>query len=115
MTSDRTEQKWVGSEGAAAVGWSFKGKVNSTQNDREQHFTTLLNVFKLENEKKSLKTVIILFVLFAFALEAVRPVAVVPASLTAVSDAEAGVHLRQRVHSQDFMDLTEGQQPQSKL
>lgn len=64
----------------------------------------------------SLETVVILLVLFAFALEAVCPVAVVSATLAAVgSDAEARVGLRQGVHTQDFVDLPEGQQPEGKL
>lgn len=63
----------------------------------------------------SLETVIIFLVFFAFALEAVCPVAVVSASFAAVADVESSVHLWQRVHTQNFVDLTERQQPQSKL
>ena len=63
----------------------------------------------------SLETVVVLLVLLAFALEAVVPVAVVAPALAAVADVEARVHLRKRVHAQNFMDLTERQQPQGKL
>lgn len=63
----------------------------------------------------SLETVVVLLVLLALALEAVVPVAVVAPALAAVADVEARVHLRQRVHAQNFMDLTERQQPQGKL
>lgn len=63
----------------------------------------------------SLETVVILLVLLAFALEAVVPVAVVAATLAAVAHVEAGVHLREGVHAQHLVDLTERQQPQRKL
>lgn len=66
-------------------------------------------------EHASLETVVVLLVLFALPLEAVVPVAVVAATLAAVADVEAGVHLRQGVHAQNLVDLPEGQQPQGEL
>lgn len=63
----------------------------------------------------SLETVVVLLVLFALPLKAVVPVAVVAAALAAVAHVEAGVHLRQRVHAQNLVDLPEGQEPQGKL
>lgn len=62
-----------------------------------------------------LKAIIVLLVLLALAFETVGAVAVVVATLAAGLDTEAGVGLRQRVHSQDFVDLTERQESQRKL
>lgn len=59
----------------------------------------------------SLETVVVLLVLFALPLKAVVPVAVVAAALAAVAHVEAGVHLRQRVHAQNLVDLPESQEP----
>lgn len=63
----------------------------------------------------ALEAVVVLLVFFPFTLKAVCSIAVITATFAAVADAEAGVDERQRIHTQNFMDLPKSQQPQSKL
>lgn len=62
-----------------------------------------------------LKAIVILLVLFAFTFKAVCALTVVTATLAAGVHVEPRVGLGQRVHTQNFMDLTECQESQSKL
>lgn len=53
------------------------------------------------------KAFVVLLVLLPLGLEAVCAIAVVASALAIVAHVEAGIHLGQRVHSQDFVDLPE--------
>lgn len=62
-----------------------------------------------------LVTVVVLLVLLALALAAVYPVAVFASSFAVIAHVEARVHLGQRVHAQDLVDLAERKQAECKL
>uniref|UniRef100_A0A0E9XGW1 Uncharacterized protein n=1 Tax=Anguilla anguilla TaxID=7936 RepID=A0A0E9XGW1_ANGAN len=63
----------------------------------------------------ALVAVVILLVLLALALAAVHAVAVLPPPFAVVAHVEARVHLGQRVHAQDLVDLAERKQPEGEL
>lgn len=64
--------------------------------------------------KSFLEVIKIFFVFLPFGFETVHAVAVSP-SLAVIVNVEALVHLGQRIHTEDFVDLSKCKKPQCKL
>lgn len=83
---------------------------NATPSSHEREKTASWNTRNGANTLVCcLETVVVFLVLLALPLKAVIPIAVVAATFATVTDIEAGVHLRERVHAQNLVDLSEGQ------
>lgn len=99
----------------------MSGEVTGMHRDLEESIFTPLEYTEFEMAMGvcgacgSLEAIVILLVLLPLALEAVGAVTVVTSPLAIVPHVEALVQLRQGVHTQHLVDLTEGQESQSKL